>query len=142
VKSPKEEYPKVYLYRRVVQAKLFIESNYRNKTDLDLVSDEACFSKFHFLRLFKKVYGKTPHQFLVEVRIEKAKELLKQNVAVKDVCEAVGFESLGTFTSLFKRRVGETPAKFQQRELRLQSEIVERPLVHIPGCFAESKGWK
>ena len=72
-----EQYPKVYLYRRIVQAKLFIDNNYAENIDLDNISDEAYFSKFHFIRLFKNIYGKTPHQYLIFVRIEKAIELLK-----------------------------------------------------------------
>lgn len=49
-----EEYPKVYLYRRIVQAKLFIDIHYGEQIDLHNIADEACFSKFHFLRLSKK----------------------------------------------------------------------------------------
>ncbi len=71
-----EQYPKAYLYRRIVQAKLFIDSNYTDNIDLDNISDEAYFSKFHFTRLFKKIYGRTPHQYLTFVRIEKAMLLL------------------------------------------------------------------
>jgi AraC-like DNA-binding protein len=70
-----ELYPRVYLYRRIVQAKLFIDSKYADKIDLDNISDEACFSKFHFIRLFNSIYGKTPHQYLTFVRIEKAQQL-------------------------------------------------------------------
>jgi len=59
-------YPKVYLYRGIVQAKPFIDNNYA-----DHIADEAFFSKFHFIRLFKKIYSKTPHQYLITVRSEK-----------------------------------------------------------------------
>ena len=82
------QYPKVYLYKRIVQAKLFIDSNYANKIDIDNICDEACFSKFHFIRVFKKVYGKTPHQYLTSVRIENAKLLFKEDNAVTEVCYA------------------------------------------------------
>ena len=68
-----EHYPKIYLVRRVVQAKLFIDEHYAERLDLDNISDEACFSKFHFIRLFRNIYGKTPHQYLTTVRIEKPK---------------------------------------------------------------------
>ena len=81
-----EQYPKVYLYRRIVQAKLFIDSNYAKPIDVDNISDEAYFSKFHFIRLFKKIYGKTPHQYLTVVRIEKSLELLKNNIPVSEAC--------------------------------------------------------
>ena len=77
-----EQYPKIYLYRRIVQAKLFIDEHFGNNIDLDNIADEAYFSKFHFIRLFKTIYNKTPHQYLTIVRIEKAKMLLKTAVPV------------------------------------------------------------
>jgi len=81
-----EQYPKVYLYRRLVQAKRYIDKFYAEKIDLDNISDEAHFSKFHFLRLFKSVYGTTPNQYLTKVRIDKAQQLLKQDIPVSEVC--------------------------------------------------------
>ena len=48
-----EEFPKVYLYRRIVQSKLFMDKNFAENIDTDDISEEASFSKFHFLRLFK-----------------------------------------------------------------------------------------
>jgi len=51
-------HPKIYLYRRVVQAKLYMDKNYAENIDLNNIADEAFFSKFHFIRLFKKSYGK------------------------------------------------------------------------------------
>lgn len=134
-------YPKQYLYRRIVRAKLFIDANYANALDLDNIADEACFSKFHFTRLFKEIYGKTPHQYLTAVRIERSRQLLSSGASVKESCFAVGFDSVGSFTSLFKRRVGLTPAAFQERRRSILSEIASTPLVHIPNCFAEKKGW-
>jgi AraC-like DNA-binding protein len=71
---------KIYLYKRIVQAKLFIDANFAGDIDLDNIADEAYFSKFHFIRLFKSIYGKTPHQYLISVRIEKAKEFLKNGL--------------------------------------------------------------
>ncbi|HEY1054885.1 MAG TPA: AraC family transcriptional regulator [Emticicia sp.] len=136
------QYPKVYLYRRIVQAKLFIDKHYQENLDLNDIADEAFFSKFHFIRLFKNTYGKTPHQYLTYVRIEKAKGLLKTAIPVADVCYGVGFDSVSSFTGLFKRSVGKTPSIYQQEQLQRQSEILVKPLRYIPGCFAEAKGWK
>src|SRR5689334_12195942 len=86
-------YPKVYLYRRIVQAKIFIDTNYAQPIDLGNISDEAIFSKFHFIRLFKKTYGYSPHQYVIKVRIDRAMELLRANATVSETCYAVGFES-------------------------------------------------
>src|SRR6476660_4401775 len=105
-------YPKIYLYKRIVQAKLFIDKNYAENIDLNNIADEAYFSKFHFIRLFTKIYGKTPHQYLMSVRIEKAMQLLRSDMPVSRVCYAVGFESLSSFSTLFKKMVGVSPSVY------------------------------
>ena len=131
-----ENLPKLDLYRRIVQAKLFIDSNYAERIDAGEIADKACYSKFHFIRTFKSIYGGTPHQYLTHVRIERAKELLEQEVSVTEACFAVGFDSLGSFTSLFKRRAGVTPSEYQRQQLERKAEISKEPLRFIPGCFA------
>ena len=136
-----EEYPKVYLYRRIVQAKLFIDSNYGNKIDVDNISDEAFFSKFHFIRLFKTIYGKTPHQYLKFVRIEKAKQLLRMENSVTIACFSVGFESLSSFSGLFKRITGESPSAYSKRHKETKKKIDKKPLAFVPSCYAYQHGW-
>lgn len=130
------DYPKVYLYRRVVQAKLFIDSNYSDALDIDAIADEAYFSKFHFIRLFREMYGKTPHQYLIQVRINKAITLLKNNIPVSEVCHSVGFESLSSFSGLFKRTSGLSPTTFQAQQQIRKEEILTKPLKFVPHCFA------
>lgn len=136
-----EQYPKIYLYRRIVQAKLFIDNHCTENIDLGNISDEAYFSKFHFIRLFKQIYGKTPHQYLTFVRIEKAMELLKTGIPVSEVCYAVGFESLSSFSGLFKRIVAITPSTYLVQQQKIKAQIVKSPLTFVPGCFAEKNGW-
>lgn len=136
-----DHYPKQYLYQRIVRAKLFIDENFSANIDLRNIADEACFSKFHFTRLFKQIYGKTPHQHLTNVRVEKAKQLLSDGDTVAKACFSVGFDSISSFTGLFKRRVGLTPAVFQLTMQKKQAEIASSPLKHIPNCFAEKRGW-
>ena len=138
----KDLYPKMYLYRRIVQSKLFIDSNYSTAINLDAIADEATFSKFHFMRLFKKTYGKTPHQYLTNVRIGKAKQLLRTTMLASEVCYAVGFDSITSFTSLFKKITGQTPSVFQLQQAARRADIKTKPLNFIPNCFAEMKGWK
>jgi AraC-type DNA-binding domain-containing proteins len=87
--------PKADLYRRIVQAKLFIDNNYAGRIDAGEIADEACYSKFHFIRTFKSIYGKTPHQYLTAVRVEKAKAMLEDDASVTEACFAVGFDSVG-----------------------------------------------
>lgn len=123
-------------YTRIVRAKLFIDDNYAAPLDLDRLSDEACFSKYHFLRLFKKTYNKTPHQYLSERRIDKAKEKLRSaRATVSEVCGEVGFESTTSFSSKFKQYTGETPALFRLRAMQSLQLAKEQPARVIPSCF-------
>jgi AraC-like DNA-binding protein len=138
---PAENYPKFYLYRQIVQAKLFIDANYAESIDLDNIADEAFFSKFHFIRLFKKIYGKTPHQYLITVRIENAKHLLKDGIPVSQVCYSVGFGSLSSFSGLFKKMAGLTPSQYSEQQLQVKVKIRKVPLGFVPNCFAEKSGW-
>jgi len=137
----REAFPKVYLYRRIVYAKLFIDAHYAEKIDLDNIADEAFFSKFHFIRLFYAVYKKTPHQYVSFVRIEKAKLLLMSGTSVSRACYAVGFESTSSFTGLFKRLTGQTPSGYQNEQHKRLTDIAKTPLKYIPNCFAEMNGW-
>ena len=136
-----QEYPKQYLYRQVVRAKLYIDEHFAETVDLDNAAKAAGFSKFHFVRLFRDIYGNTPHQYLTSVRIGRAIQLLQTDLTVKQVCFAVGFDSITSFTALFKRRIGLTPAAYKQISLERRNEIKTVPLRHIPNCFAEKKGW-
>jgi AraC-like DNA-binding protein len=116
---------------RLNRARKFIDLCYDLPLDLDEISSHACFSRYHFLRLFRQAFNKTPHQYLVERRIEKAKELLSGNeLRVTDVCFEVGFQSLGSFSSLFHRSVGDPPITF--REKSRETQAAKR---RVPGCF-------
>jgi len=135
------QYPKLYFYRRIVQAKLYIDDHYGDSIDLNNIADEAYFSKFHFIRAFKNTYGKTPHQYLIYVRIEKARELLKTGTPVSEVCYTVGFESLSSFSGLFKRMEGLSPSAYVAQQQNLQQQLKKSPLSFVPACFAEKSGW-
>lgn len=119
------------VYARLCRAREFIDLCYDLPLNLDEISSHACFSRYHFLRLFRQAFDKTPHQYLVERRIEKAKELLSsEDLRVTDVCFEVGFQSLGSFSSLFHKSVGHPPITY--REKSRESKAAKR---QIPGCF-------
>lgn len=136
-----EKIPKIYLCRRIVLAKLFIDEHFAGNIDLDAIAGEAAFSKFHFIRLFKMAYGKTPHQYLTQVRIDRAKLLLQGESSISDVCFSVGFDGISSFTHLFKRITNLTPSAYQQQQHQRRQQMAEAPLKFIPGCFAQQKGW-
>src|SRR6267143_90560 len=119
------------ILERLNRARKFMDSCYDLPLDLAEISSHACFSRYHFLRLFRKAFNKTPHQYLVERRIERAKELLSsEDLRVTDICFEVGFESLGSFSSLFHKTVGHPPITY--REKSRESQAARR---QIPGCF-------
>ncbi len=126
------------LYERIVAAKVFIDENYHESINLNEISQKAFLSPFHFHRLFSRVYKKTPHQYLTSKRIEKAKNLLSENKHVTDVCNEVGFESLGSFSVLFKKEIGFAPTYYRNMAWLKKLQAKEQPKRFIPHCFIES----
>ena len=83
---------------------------------IDEVAKTAAMSRFHFIRQFKAVFGETPVQFRTRTRLDQAKNLLVQGEdSITDICMAVGFSSLGSFSSLFSRRFGRAPSLYRQQ---------------------------
>jgi len=121
---------------RLRRARDFICSAYSRRLDLRTISEQAQLSPFHFLRSFRYAFDKTPHAYLTHLRIERAKELLASNhLPVTEICFEVGFESLGSFSTLFAKQVGESPSSFRRRMNRLhRSAEIWSPLA-IPHCF-------
>jgi len=106
-----------------------IDRDYAMPLDLDAMAREAGYSKYHFARAFAAAYGETPRACLTRRRVERAKSLLRAaNLSVTEVCFIVGFESLGSFSALFKRLVGVTPSTYQAAAIRAGGPPP------IPGC--------
>ena len=103
-----------HVLEKIINAKHFIDSNYQHDISLKEISRVSLISKFHFIRLFRQTYGRTPNRYLVETRITNAKLLLKRGYKVSDACLAVGFNSITTFTSLYKKTTGIKPAHFRK----------------------------
>src|SRR6185295_20384764 len=98
------------LRARLWRARNFIDECYDQPLDLTQISKQACLSRYHFLRSFREAFDTTPRQYLIHRRIEKAKELLqKRSTSVTDICFEVGFQSLGSFSTLFHKSVGDAP---------------------------------
>ncbi|MEV5980859.1 helix-turn-helix transcriptional regulator [Streptomyces sp. NPDC052114] len=98
--------------------------------DLDAIAAHAGYSRHHFLRAFKEVYGETPGRYLSRRRIERAEDMLRSpGPSVTEICMRVGFSSVGTFSSTFKRQTGLTPSEYRTRH-------VGRGAALIPGCYA------
>ena len=88
---------------------------------------EAAMSPFHFIRQFQAVFGSTPHQYRMKAQLDRAKELLAvSDYSVTDVCMEVGFTSLGSFSDLFARRIGDSPSAYRRKV---------RPMIVVPGML-------
>jgi len=125
------------IYRRIATAKIYIDENFHEPIDLEQISQQAFFSRFHFHRLFTRIYRRTPHQYLTRKRIEKAKDMLAENKAVTDVCNEVGFESIGSFSVLFKKEIGFAPQYYRNMAWLKKQKQKEQPKSAIPHCFIE-----
>jgi len=126
------------IYQRIVAAKVYIDENYQDSIDLEQISKRAFLSRFHFHRLFRQVYKRTPHQYLTQKRLDKAKDLLSENKPVTDVCNEVGFESIGSFSVLFKKEIGFAPQYYRNMAYKKKMEQLAQPKKAIPHCFIEN----
>lgn len=106
-----------------------IDRQYAERLDLDDLARTARVSKYHFLRSFAQTYGLTPSAYLTERRIERAQDLLRAtNLTVTEICELVGYGSLGSFSSRFRKLVGATPSEYQRR-------YADTGAPRVPGCY-------
>lgn len=126
------------IYRRIVAAKIYIDENYKDPIDLEQISRQAFLSRFHFHRIFRQVYKITPHQYLTRKRLDKAKNLLSDNTPVSEVCNEIGFESLGSFSVLFKKEIGFAPQYYRNMAYKKKMEQLAEPKKAIPDCFFSS----
>ena len=103
-----------------------LDRDYAGDLDVDAMARLAHVSPDHLIRTFKAVFGETPHRYLQRRRIERAMFLLRTtDHDVTDVCLAVGFTSLGTFSRLFSAVVGQSPSDYAR----------SRSPQPVPGCF-------
>ena len=108
---------------------------------IDAVAREARMSPFHFIRQFEAAFGVTPHQYRIRARLDHARRLLAlDRHSVTEVCMEVGFSSLGSFSTLFARRVGEPPSAFRRRARSMVCVPGTLPASLFPGCLALMQG--
>ncbi len=105
------------LLRRVLRGRDFLLSSLTETVSLKQAARAACLSPFHFHRAFQAAFGETPHQHATRQRLERACHLLRiADRSVTDVCFDTGFESLGSFSTLFRRTYGVAPRDYQRRK--------------------------
>jgi AraC-like DNA-binding protein len=129
------------VYKKIVTAKVFIDENFREPIDLDLLSREACLSRYHFHRLFTRIYQITPHQYLTRKRIGQARAWLAgKDFTITEICNDIGFESIGSFSSLFKKESGYAPLNYRHRAWHKEQQVQEQPRSFIPHCYIDCCG--
>ena len=102
------------ILKRLFLATDYIYAFYNQSLSLEELARISCLSKFHFLRLFKQVFHKTPHQFIIEVRMKKGMQLLRDpRTEVKQVAKQLGFENVSSFSRLFYNQHQIYPSQFR-----------------------------
>jgi transcriptional regulator GlxA family with amidase domain len=113
--------------RRMLRARDAMDRAYGQPLDLPTLARIANVSEAHFIRTFRTTFGETPHRYLQRRRVERAMFLLRAtDRSVTDVCLDVGFNSLGTFSRIFRDIVGAAPTTYRARGT----------IVAVPTCFA------
>jgi transcriptional regulator GlxA family with amidase domain len=111
------------------RARDLMDRDYAQPLDVPAMARVALMSPAHFSRKFRAAYGETPYTYLMTRRVERAKASLRDGMSVTDVCFAVGWTSLGSFSSLFTEIVGESPSDYRARD---HSAIAE-----VPACVSK-----
>src|SRR3954466_5747908 len=100
--------------RHLLRAKDLADARYFEPLGVDDLAEAAGLSKAHFSREFRRVFGESPHQYLLTRRLERAAALLRMtDWSVAEICLEVGLVSIGSFTTSFKRAYGQTPTEFR-----------------------------
>jgi AraC-like DNA-binding protein len=116
------------------RARDHIDRHFDRPLDLAQLAQVAAVSRFPFVRSFDAAYGETPIRYLTRRRIERAQDLLRHaNLTVTEVCQLVGFASLGSFSRRFTHLVGESPTAYRDR-------WAARGGPHVPGCYLFMRG--
>jgi len=97
-----------------VKTKRYLDLNVGEGIHLELLAHLRFTTKFHLIRVFKKYYRIIPGQYLINKRIEKAKEKLRSGESVSDTCYSVGYDSISSFCNLFRAKTGVSPSVYKR----------------------------
>lgn len=129
------------LFRRLCRSRDYLAARYDEPSRLADAARVACLSPYHYHRVFRQTFGETPLEFITRLRIDRAKHLLiRDELSVTDACMAVGYESLGSFSTRFRTLVGHSPAEFRRVIRRVFAAPEVAPYRFVPSCFAAFYG--
>ena len=121
--------------RHLLRARDLADARFAERLTVADMAAAAMLSPAHFSREFRKAFGETPHQYLLTRRLQRASELLRHtDWTVADVCMRVGLESVGSFTSSFRRMYGMTPTAYRS------AFPPAAHLAKVPGCMVRLHG--
>lgn len=122
---------------RLCQTRDWLRADEEPRPSVAMVAKRGGIATHHFIRLFNAVFGETPHQYRVRAQIERAKHLLVlTDTTVTDICMAVGFSSLGSFSTRFTKLTGMSPTAFRRRHQLGAGPPSRLPPALVPGCFS------
>jgi AraC-like DNA-binding protein len=124
-------------FRKLCEARDLLRDVSQTAMTIDGIARTIGISRAHFIRQFEALFGVTPHQYRIDARLDLACDLLARgDRSVTDVCLDVGFSSLGSFSSLFARRIGEAPSVYRRRRRRFVVAGQLAPAATTqPGCL-------
>jgi AraC-like DNA-binding protein len=100
--------------RHLLRAKDLVDARHAERLEVDDMARVAGLSRAHFSRQFKNAFGVSPHAYLLTRRLERAATLLRvTDRSVVEICLDVGLQSVGSFTTSFKRMFGKTPTEYR-----------------------------
>lgn len=102
------------IFNALWDSKDYIDSHYTDKIDIHSIAVTSNISEYHFIRLFKKVFSMTPHQYIIQKRLEFSKTLLLENYALADVAFLSGFADKPSFAKSFRKKYAVTPNTFKK----------------------------
>jgi AraC-like DNA-binding protein len=121
--------------RHLLRAKDLADARYGEPLSVEDLAGAAGLSRAHFSREFKQAFGESPHAYLLTRRLERAAALLRAtDRSILDICLSVGLQSLGSFTSSFKRTYGVSPAAYRERFPPAADMAL------VPGCIVRAHG--
>ncbi len=125
--------------RRMLRARDAMDRDYAEPLDIASLARVAHVSQAHFIRTFRTVFGETPNRYLQRRRVERAMFLLRESDrSITDICMAVGFTSLGTFSRMFRAVVGVAPSEFRRKSVSAAVPTYYSMVWTRPSSFGEA----
>ncbi|HMQ48154.1 MAG TPA: AraC family transcriptional regulator [Saprospiraceae bacterium] len=104
------------LFRRLCIAHQFILDNYESEIDLDTLAQKATISKFHLLRTYRETFGTTPYRQVLDLRLERSRQLLQADYSLEEIAFQLGFSDRRAFTKAFRKTFQQSPSSYRKRK--------------------------